>query len=285
MLTIRRSSGFTLVELLVGLVLLGIVSTTLYRVLTSQQRLARAQTEQVSLQSAVRIGSLLVGGELKEIGISNAGISDISAMSSNSITYRAMRSTALACQVSATEVRIRQTPLFGTRAIAAQQDTMLLFVEGDPDLGSDDQWIVLPITAVTNSTCGGTQAFALATTINTAVTPLANIVLDAPVRTFETMRLGIIAAGGQNWLGVQSVSDPAAPAMQPALGPITGTGLEFNFYNAAGAVTATRSEVRSIQITVRGQTDRTVRAAGQSPLAVAQESLVARITLRNAPHP
>ena len=186
MLTIRRSSGFTLVELLVGLVLLGIVSTTLYRVLTSQQRLARAQTEQVSLQSAVRIGSLLVGGELKEIGISNAGISDISAMSSNSITYRAMRSTALACQVSATEVRIRQTPLFGTRAIAAQQDTMLLFVEGDPDLGSDDQWIVLPITAVTNSTCGGTQAFALATTINTAVTPLANIVLDAPVSGGKT---------------------------------------------------------------------------------------------------
>ena len=40
--------GFTLVEMLIGLVLLGIVTTTIYRVLTTNQRLFRVQTEQVS---------------------------------------------------------------------------------------------------------------------------------------------------------------------------------------------------------------------------------------------
>jgi len=275
--------GFTLVEMLIGLVLLGIVSTTIYRILNTNTRLSRAQTEQVSLQSAVRTGSLVVGSELKEIGINSTGGTDIVAMSANGITYRAMRATGLACQVSATEVRIRQTPFFSTRTIAANQDSLLLYVEGDPNIATDDTWLPLRITGVSASTCGAAAATALATSINTATTPLTQIVLEAPVRTFEVMELGILNSGGQNWLGARSVS--AGQALQPALGPITATGLQFDYYDAAGAVTANRAAVRSIQITIRGQTDRTVRAAGQSPLQVALDSLSMRITLRNAPHP
>jgi len=275
--------GFTLVEMLIGLVLLGIVSTTIYRILNTNTRLSRAQTEQVSLQSAVRTGSLVVGSELKEIGINSTGGTDIVAMSANGITYRAMRATGLACQVSATEVRIRQTPFFSTRTIAANQDSLLLYVEGDPNIATDDTWLPLRITGVSASTCGAAAATALATSINTATTPLTQIVLEAPVRTFEVMELGILNSGGQNWLGARSVS--AGQALQPALGPITATGLQLDYYDAAGAVTANRAAVRSIQITIRGQTDRTVRAAGQSPLQVALDSLSMRITLRNAPHP
>jgi prepilin-type N-terminal cleavage/methylation domain-containing protein len=275
--------GFTLVEMLIGLVLLAIVSTTIYRILNTNTRLSRAQTEQVSLQSAVRTGSLVVASELKEMGINSTGGTDIVAMSANGITYRAMRATGLACQVSATEVRIRQTPFFSTRTIAANQDSLLLYVEGDPNIATDDTWLPLRITGVSASTCGAAAATALATSINTATTPLTRIVLDAPVRTFEVMELGILNSGGQNWLGARSVS--AGQALQPALGPITATGLQFDYYDAAGAVTANRAAVRSIQITIRGQTDRTVRAAGQSPLQVALDSLSMRITLRNAPHP
>jgi len=275
--------GFTLVEMLIGLVLLGIVSTTIYRILNTNTRLSRAQTEQVSLQSAVRTGSLVVASELKEMGINSTGGTDIVAMSANGITYRAMRATGLACQVSATEVRIRQTPFFSTRTIAANQDSLLLYVEGDPNIATDDTWLPLRITGVSASTCGAAAATALATSINTATTPLTQIVLEAPVRTFEVMELGILNSGGQNWLGARSVS--AGQALQPALGPITATGLQFDYYDAAGAVTANRAAVRSIQITIRGQTDRTVRAAGQSPLQVALDSLSMRITLRNAPHP
>jgi prepilin-type N-terminal cleavage/methylation domain-containing protein len=272
--------GFTLVEMLIGLVLLAIVSTTIYRILNTNTRLSRAQTEQVSLQSAVRIGSLVVGSELKEMGINSTGGTDILAMSANGITYRAMRATGLACQVTASEVRNRQTPFFSTRTIAAGQDSLLLYVEGDPNIATDDSWLPLRITGVSNSTCGAAAAIALATTISI---PLTQIVLDAPIRTFEVMELGILNSGGQNWLGARSVS--AGQALQPALGPITATGLQFDYYDATGAVTANRTAVRSIQITVRGQTDRTVRAAGQSPLQVALDSLSMRITLRNAPHP
>jgi hypothetical protein len=271
--------------MLIGLVLLGIVTTTIYRVLTTNQRLARAQTEQVSLQSSVRIGALAVANELREIGINSLGATDILAMGANGITYRAMRSSGMACQVTATQVRIRNTAntFFSNRAIVPGRDAMVLYVEGNPNLSSDDLWLVLPITAVSNSTCGAVAALALTTTINIAVTPLASIVLDAPVRTFEVMELGVTAVGGQNWLGVRSVS--AGQAMQPALGPISATGLDLQYFNAAGAVTANPALVQSIRINIRGVTDRTVRAAGQSPLALATDSLAMRITLRNAPHP
>jgi hypothetical protein len=206
-------------------------------------------------------------------------------MGSNGITYRAMRSMGLACQVSATEVRILRSAntFYSTRTIVAGQDSMLLYVERDPDLSSDDSWLPLPVNGVTNSTCGGNPAFAIATTINTGVTPLTAIVVDAPVRTFEVMELAVLNSGGQNWLGVRSVS--AGQALQPALGPITANGLELAYFNAAGAVTANPALVQSIRITIRGLTDRTVRQAGQGPLALAQDSLSMRITLRNAPHP
>jgi prepilin-type N-terminal cleavage/methylation domain-containing protein len=281
--------GFTLVEMLIGLILLGIVSTTIYRVLTTNQRLSRAQTEQVSLQSSVRVGALAVANELREIGINSAGGTDILAMSANGITYRAMRSSGMACAVSATQVTIRNATtsptFFSTRNIVAGQDALLLFVDSDSTISSDDSWLNLPITGVSTTTCGPDPAIALATTINTATTPLANIVLDAPVRTYEVMELGVTAVSGQNWLGVRSVS--AGLPMEAALGPITANGLNLEYYTTAGGNTTTSNPalVQSIRITIRGITDRTVRAAGQSPLAVDTDSLAMRITLRNAPHP
>ena len=278
------SRGFTLVEMLIGLVLLGLVTTTIYRILTTNQRLSRAQTEQVSLQSSVRTGALVVASELREIGINIAGGTDILAMSSSGITYRAMRSTALACQVSATEVRLRLSHFYSSRqTIVPVQDALLLFVEGDSTTGSDDTWITLPITAVNmGSTCGAAPAVALTTLI---ATPLTQILLDAPARTFEVMELGIINTGGLNWLGVRSVSSGTQPPLQPALGPIMANGLELSYLNFANNPTASMSEVRSIDITIRGETDRTVRAGGVNTLALAQDSLSMRITLRNAPHP
>ena len=281
----NASRGFTLVEMLIGLVLLGIVSTTIYRVLTTNQRLSRAQTEQVSLQSSVRLGALAVANELREIGINSAGGTDILAMSANGITYRAMRSSGMACAVTTTQVTIRNTAttFYSTRNIVAVQDSLVLYVESDSTISTDDAWVVLPITAVAGTTCGGAAAIALTTTIPAGT--VANVKLDAPVRTFEVMELGVTAVGGQNWLGVRSVS--AGQAMQAALGPIAANGLDLEYYTTAAGTTTTtnRAQVQSIRINIRGVTDRTVRAAGQDPLALDTDSLAMRITLRNAPHP
>ena len=64
-MTQRR--GFTLVEVLIALVIMGIVTGAIYRLLNTNQRLSLAQAEQVSLQSNVRTGSLIVPSELREL--------------------------------------------------------------------------------------------------------------------------------------------------------------------------------------------------------------------------
>jgi prepilin-type N-terminal cleavage/methylation domain-containing protein len=50
----RPRSGFTLVEILVALVIMGVVAGAVFQLLINSQRLSRFQTEQVSLQSNVR---------------------------------------------------------------------------------------------------------------------------------------------------------------------------------------------------------------------------------------
>ncbi len=50
----RGRRGFTMVELLIALVLLGLVSAALYRVLVNNQRLYMAQTQRIDLSQNIR---------------------------------------------------------------------------------------------------------------------------------------------------------------------------------------------------------------------------------------
>lgn len=286
--------GFTLVELLMGLIIMGLVAGVLARVFISQQRLTVAQVEQASMQSNVRTGTLILANELREMATGVTGGTDIKipsfgASTVTSLTYRAMRSLALACGVTnspSPRVYIRATPVFGARPITALRDSMLLFVErtaSDPD---DDIWVSLPILSIEfPSTCpfDGEPAFRFNTSFIPYLPP--DVRVDAPVRTFEVMQLAPILAGGHNWLGARSVS--AGDTLTPVAGPITLNGLTITFLGANGSATGTRSNIRSIRITLRGQTDWDVRpgSAIGVPLQPLLDSLVTTVTLRNAQQP
>jgi hypothetical protein len=49
-----------------------------------------------------------------------------------------MRTLGFACAATASQVKIRTDRLYGTRLPVAGQDSLLLFVEKDPDISSDD---------------------------------------------------------------------------------------------------------------------------------------------------
>jgi prepilin-type N-terminal cleavage/methylation domain-containing protein len=275
--------GFTLVELLMGLIIMGLVAAVLSRVFISQQRLTVAQVEQASLQSNVRTGTLILANELKEIGTNVTGGSDIKLpISSTSLTYRAMRSFAIACGVTNGSVRIRQTPVYGARPITAVRDSMLIYVE------ASDRWYALPIDGITNANCltpDAAPAYRLASANISSVFNPSDVRLDAPLRTFEIMQIGPVLAGGHNWLGARSVS--AGEALTPVAGPITVAGLTFEYFDANGIATTTRNNIRSIRITLRGQSDWNVRpgaALGQAA-APLLDSLVTTVTLRNSSVP
>src|SRR5258708_19499348 len=91
---LRKRRGFTLVELLIALVLLGLVSTAIYQVLNTNQRTFLAQTQRIDLQQNIRAGASILPGEFRTL---DAGEGDIQQMTATSITIRAIRKLGFMC--------------------------------------------------------------------------------------------------------------------------------------------------------------------------------------------
>ncbi len=284
-MTQRR--GFTLIEVLLALVIMGVVTGAIYRLLNTNQRLSLAQAEQVNLQSNVRTGSLVVPNELRELntvlGSLDATRNDVTVANADGITYRAMRGLGFLCQAAgagANQLRLNASTWSGSRNPDATRDSLYLFVDGDPDDEDDDAWVRVAVTAVANSTCGAATAIALS--VPAATIPA--VPAGTPVRLYELMRLDIDQdGGGEYWLMAESVSGGGGP--QRLLGPLTNNGFQLEYLNSAGNVTATLNAITSIRVTVRGLTDDAVRAGGTGALGHTQEALATQVLLRNSIRP
>jgi prepilin-type N-terminal cleavage/methylation domain-containing protein len=276
MLAMMRRRGFTLVEALLAVVLLAIVGQSILRLLTISQRLFRAQSERAALQAAVRAGASLIPAELRELGPG-----DIISMAPDAIVYRAMRSTAVACAVTAGAVVLPRELVYGYRSASPGRDSLLLFVEHDPSRSADDSWEALPVTAPpgTGACPDGRTAVVIPTAVPAAT--LGSVILDAPVRSFEVVQLRLYQSAGQYWLGSQSLSGGESQ-VQPLLGPLAPDGLRLRFLDAGGLPTAAPAEVRLVSLTVRGVTDGAIATGYTTGPAVVAESLAADIELRNA---
>ena len=282
-MTQRR--GFTLIEVLIALVIMGVVTGALYQLLNTSQRLSLAQAEQVSLQSNVRTGSLVVPNELRELNTFVGGVgdrNDVTDADPDGITYRAMRGMGFVCQApAATELRLLESSWTGLRAPDAARDDLYLFVDGNTDDDGDDSWLRMSITgaAFSATACGaGAPGYVL-----TVVGPPA-VPINTPVRLFELMRLELYEDEGQWWLGAGS--EKLAPGvLQPMLGPLTDEGFDLDYLDAAGVETANLTAIKSIRLTVRGLTDDAVRAGGSGAMGHLQEALVTQVLLRNSIRP
>ena len=278
MSTLRRG-GFTLTELLVALVMLGLVSTGMFSILTTMQRVTRTQTGVAQMQGSLRSGLQLIQTELQEIATnSTAGTSDISSMSATKIRYRAMRGIGESCEVTAIGVKVRQSSYNGLRAPTSGRDGLLLFLETDSTKTSDDSWVALSPIVVTTSTCpDGATAWLLTTT----VTNFADAKVPTPIRTYEDMEIGATSGWTETWLGIRSLG-LGETELIPVVGPLNGSGVAFTYYDISGATTSTLAEVASIEITLRGVTDRLVNVGVGSALATKTDSLSLRVQLRNS---
>jgi prepilin-type N-terminal cleavage/methylation domain-containing protein len=278
--------GFTLVEVLIALVIMGIVTGAIYRLLDTNQRLSLAQAEQVTLQSNVRTGSLVVPNELRELntflGSVDATQNDITVAEDNAIEYRAMRGLGFVCQVpGGGELRIAKSSWTGLRPPDGDRDNVYLFVDGDPDDDELDAWLQVDITGASEEAggCGPGPAYKLTTA---AVLPAVPVY--TPVRLYELMRLELyLDDDGKWWLGARSVNVDAD--LQPVLGPLTEDGFDLDYFDSAGNETADKTAIRSIRVSVRGLTDDAVRAGGFGALGHPEEGLVTQVLLRNSVRP
>jgi len=281
--------GFTLVEIMIAMTIMLIVMGGVYNVMLSIQRLSRGQTERMTLQSNVRIGSLMVLNDLRELNTVVGGLAaqnDILAIAATNITYRAMRGVGFVCQAgTATQLRISRSSFSGYRDPLAVRDSLYAFIEGaDPDNETDDSWLPVAITTVSTATAcpGAIGAGITLTTPNTAT--LVGLTAGTPIRFYEVMQVKLHQADGKSWLGARSVS--AGEAVQPVLGPLAdGNGLLLEYLTAAGVATANRTAIKSIRFTLRGVSDGVVSVGiGVSPTHV-EEELISQVALRNALRP
>ena len=121
--------GFTLVELLVALILMGIVSTAVYQLLVNNQRVYQQQTQRVQLNETLRSAVAILPAELREEDATDPIASDIVAMTTSSITFKAMRNLYQICQTPVNmggtgSVTVYQTPFFGLRRLETGRDSV-----------------------------------------------------------------------------------------------------------------------------------------------------------------
>jgi prepilin-type N-terminal cleavage/methylation domain-containing protein len=294
----RNRKGYTLIELMVALVVLLLVTGSLYKLLVSTQRLSRAQAERVDLQSNVRTASVVIPAELRELNTVVGGTvlqNDIISMTATTIRYRAMRGIGYICQTPTIgEIRIfaATTPATpgswsGLRNPVAVRDAGYVFYDLDDSKSIDDSWLPITITGVnTASTCGGNAAYSL--TVAPTVAELPGIPVLTPVRLYEVMELSLYTSGGQSWLGAQSISGGEL-APQPVLGPLApaaADGLKLTYLDNSNAVTTNVNNVKNIQLTVVGLTNQAIaKHGGSSQTSVVYDTLVTQVSLRNAFRP
>lgn len=293
----RGRRGFTIIELLVALVLLGLISTAIYRVLVNNQRLYMAQTQRIDLSQNIRAAVTILPAEFREL---DAFDGDIIAIGPDSITIRAMRWLSFVCvppfldgNGAGRQMIIRggdpgESMYFGSRPINETTDSLLIYNDGNQTIRTDDYYVPGRIAATPGKqvcpAVGAVPAMPGTRIIfDGNFLPLTNvagaITLGAPVRGFERVTYRLYQPSGDTswYVGMR----PSGQTIQPLVGPVLANGLTFQFFNAAGNVTAIRTQVARIDITVRARTAAPVRSGGQAPLRAIVDSISTSVALRN----
>ncbi len=287
--------GFTLIELMIALVLLGVVSAAIYKVLVNNQRVYLAQTQQIDLQQNIRAAASILPAEFRQI---DAGDSDIVAMGPDSIRTRVIRQLAFLCVtpplgggVGQITLTLRQAPIYGTRTTFTVNDSLLIYYEGDATDRSDDGWLrgqVKTSTTLANGCAGPPAANAFVITLDptwiagTQANTAGAITNGSPVLGFDKVVYRVYQSSDGNWyLGIRNPGSTGT--IQPLVGPLIGSnGVTFGYFDAQGNVTTDRTRVARIDITLRARTTSPIRDVS-GVLNYKVDSVVTSVALRNNP--
>jgi hypothetical protein len=235
--------------MLIGLVLLSLVGGVVVRIGLGAERSVRLAEAAAHTERSFDTALDFLESELADAGTDGSG-TDLVRLGRDSLTWRATRGVGLACQVTATEVRLLQHQWSASRFPQPGRDSLMLYVGAD-SLGADSvPWLVLPILGVSTASCVGAAALSLQTVLDTAQLSPGVRPLLVPARVFEIMQVRLYSSLGAWWFGTRSVS--AGEGIQPVVGPLSPGGLQFTFRDSTGQVTATPAEVRSISALLKG---------------------------------
>ncbi|MCH7715707.1 MAG: prepilin-type N-terminal cleavage/methylation domain-containing protein [Gemmatimonadetes bacterium] len=292
--------GFTLVELLVAMTVGTLIMGAIYQSLIGIQRLMATHSERIEVQQSLRAGAFYITRALRELDASDG---DIEIANSDQIRFRGMRWSSMVCATPAdmggnAQLLIRDAMTMGSRGPDASLDSVLVFYQGDPRDAADDTWIIARLSATSATTCddgdGATDTRlappaqtlydTLAVTAGAARIMVATGVLTgAPIRGFQQEELRVSNYwNGRPWIMQRLATNSGGwNSWEGLLGPLqTSDGLELTYYDASGNVTAVLTNIASVGIVLRAESNRAAYTSGGT-IDNIRDSIVTRVALRN----
>lgn len=305
--------GFTLIEIMVSLTLLGIVVGGLLTTITTQQRFYASAADIIEMRDNLRQAGDLLPMELR--GVAPTAPGEITALLDSAIEFRAATGVSVVCTINAarTSITIPPQTLAVRSGITAWPSAPIagdsLFVL-DPSGPLPDVYTGHSITAAPGTgTCPqsptgftGSAAEANGSVQLTIFPPLAvTVPIGVPIRFVRRVRYSLylsptdqlwylgyrdfVGTRAPQWSPIQPVSGPFLPYAAP--GAATPSGLSFTYHDSLGtALTlANANRVRRVQMTVRAQSRTPVRTAGlgRGTSSYYRDSVNVTIALRNRP--
>lgn len=148
-----RRRGFSLVELLIALTMMGVVGIIASRLMLGQQRFYQRTNEQLGIRRELRAAMSLLPAELRSISSSGG---DIRTFDTNSMIFRSVLGIGVVCARAANAIDIPPTnmsrnALSGWYSQPQVGDTIWAFNDSLSRGAEDDVWTPLRITAVQSS--------------------------------------------------------------------------------------------------------------------------------------
>ncbi len=289
----KNRRGFTLAELLVGMVLALILLTAVYQLLMSQSRLYSVQHETMDARESLRAAAALLSWELMAAA---ATAGDIYAIGPNSMTLRSLQGTGIICA----HTTVGPARRYGLQQVsgyfqASQGDSALVYSV------SADSWQSVNVAKAWNQAQawtpapggGGTPAcFWGDSSVNVPrpqatvelqgdSTVLAGLRVGTPVRAFRRTEYALYRKYGRWWLGRRFGSAPIYDILAGPLRPPPESGPAFTYYDAAGTVTADPMQVNRVKIVVRAESFGQLPGFAGPGTVTLRDSLTLIVHLRN----
>ena len=294
----RRSTarrGFSLVEMLIVIVLLAVVLSAVMTIFVQQQRFYSDSAAIMQTRSSTRDAASVLQSDLHALSPKSG---DIYSMGPSFIEFRAQPGSSVVCTIDGTRKILTVPPinvstesgLTSWLSAPVSTDTVLILDPGANAAAVDDVPAAAgncPIsTGLTTTAAEAAGGYTLH--IEPALT--ATTPVGAPMRFVRRARYELYQEASGNWyLGYYDCIKqrvPSCNSLAPVAGPyvppnVGGTGgIVFSFLDSTGAVTATTTLVRRVDLVARAQTGQDIHTAGykRGPMT---DSTFASIAPRN----
>lgn len=285
--------GFTLVELLVGIVVAGIVGAATLSITIHQERTAYALDDVMNTRRAVREGADVLRYDLRAIA---PALGAIYRASDTFVEFRMTTGFSVLCALDSarTSIVVPARAATGTSLTSwiispEPGDTVMLYhAAPDPDSARWDV-AVLASTPAVGRTCpvgldpGGAEVRVPALTARLTAPLPPGVAVGAALRFVRRARYELYRGGDGSWyLGFADCLQTrtvACATLQPVSGPYPPNGVRFRFIDSTATPTSDPRRVARIEVVIRGESIVRRRVSGLPD--VFKDSVALIITPRN----